>query len=75
MIAASANKTSGSHHGSPSGPMRVNEVSAASVPSIVRIGSSAATSAGTRGQSSGAERRRAAMRAAAPRWLLSWLPT
>ena len=65
----------GSHQGSPSGPTSVNEVSAASVASTVTIGSSAAIRAGTRGLSPGAERRRAAIRAATPSWLLSTLPT
>jgi hypothetical protein len=53
----------------------VYDVSAASPASIARIGTSAAISAGTRGQSSPADRRSAPMRAAVPTWLLSWLPT
>jgi hypothetical protein len=41
---------------------------------MARIGTSAAISAGTRGHSLGAARRRAPMRAAVPIWLFSWLP-
>jgi hypothetical protein len=72
--AATAKSTSGIHHGRPSGPTSVNDVSAASVASTMRIGTSAAISAGTRGQSSGAARRSAPIRTAVPIWLLSWLP-
>ena len=68
---ATARKTSGSYHGSPSGPTSVNEASAASAPSTARMGTSAAISAGTRGRASGAARRSAPMRAAVPIWLLS----
>ncbi len=70
-----ASAASGSHQGSPSGPTSVNEVAAASAASTTRIGSSAATSAGTFGHSCGAERRRVAIRAAAPSCELSTLPT
>jgi hypothetical protein len=69
-----ATQTTGSHHGKPTGPTSVNEVSAARVASTDTIGSSAAIRAGTRGLSPGAERRRAAIRAATPSWLLSTLP-
>jgi len=55
---------SGSHHGSPSGPTSVNDVSAASAASVTRIGNSAAISVGTCGLTSGDERRSAAIRAA-----------
>ena len=72
---ATARNTSGSHQGRPSGPTSVNEVSATSAASMVRIGTSAAISAGTRGQSSRAVLRNVAIRAAAPSWLWSWLPT
>jgi hypothetical protein len=67
--------TIGVHQGRPSGPTSVNDVSAASIASTNRIGSSAAISEGTRGVSSGAERRSAAMRAAVPSWLFSSWPT
>jgi hypothetical protein len=59
-----ARQMSGSHQGSPSGPTRVNDVSAASTASTARIGNSAAISVGTRGLTSGDERRSAAIRAA-----------
>ena len=65
--ATTANATIGSHQGSPSGATSVKEVSAASIASIVRIGNSAAISVGTWGQTSGDERRSAAIRAATPR--------
>jgi hypothetical protein len=51
-----ARQMSGSHHGRPSGPTRVNDVSAASAASTARIGNSAAISVGTRGLTSGDER-------------------
>ncbi len=54
----------GSHHGSPSGPTSVNDVSAASAASTARIGSSAAISVGACGLTSGDEQRSAAIRAA-----------
>lgn len=63
----SATATSGSHHGRPSGPTSVNDVSAASVASTAMIGNSAATSVGTCGLTVGDERRSAAIRAATPR--------
>jgi hypothetical protein len=44
----------------------VNDVSAASVASIARIGNSAAISVGTCGLTTGDERRNAAIRAATP---------
>ena len=65
---------SGSHHGRPSGPTRVNDVSAASVASMARIGNSAAISVGTCGLTSGDERRSAAIRAATPSCPLSTPP-
>ena len=67
--------TIGSHHGRPSGTIRVNDASAASAASMARIGSSAAISVGTWGATSGEERRSAAMRAATPRWPLITLPS
>jgi hypothetical protein len=51
----------------------VKEASAARTASTVRIGSSAAISAGTRGACDGASRRRTAMRVAAASCGFSWL--
>ena len=65
----------GTHHGSPSGAIRVNDPSAASIPSTARIGNSAAISVGTCGLTSGDERRSAAIRAATPSCVLITLPT
>jgi hypothetical protein len=61
---ATATQITGSHHGRPSGPTSVNDASAASTASMLRIGTSAAIRAGTRGASSGAVRRSTAIRAA-----------
>ncbi len=72
--APTATKTSGSHHGSPSGPTSVNEQSATSAPSMTMIGSSAAISAETQGLSVGAERRSAAIRTPAPKLALKMFP-
>src|SRR4051812_2041868 len=75
LVAAMAvSATSGPHHGRPSGPTSVNDVSAPSPASTARIGSSAASSVGTRGHVSGDERRSAVMRAAMPSWPLSRPP-
>ena len=65
---------SGSHHGIPSGAIRVNDASAASTASIARIGNSAAISVGTWGLTAGDERRKAAIRAATPSCVLITLP-
>ena len=74
-VEITAMPTSGSHQGSPSGPIRVNDVSAASAASTARIGTSAAISVGTCGATSGEERRSAAMRAATPSCPLTTLPS
>ena len=65
----------GVHQGSPRGPTRVKEVSAASPASTARIGTSAVMSAATGGLSRGALRRRAAILAATPNWPLTRFPT
>jgi hypothetical protein len=64
----------GSHHGRPSGATRVNEVRAARVASMARIGNSAAISVGTCGLTAGDECRSAAILAATPRCPLRTLP-
>ena len=66
---------SGTHQGRPSGPTSVNDVSTASAASTARIGTSAVTSVGTCGATSGEDRRSAAIRAATPRWPLTTLPS
>ena len=71
---ATAKPASGDHHGRPSGPTSVNEVSTASTASIAMIGTSAAISAGIRGTSSRPERFSTAMRAPAPTCALTRLP-
>ena len=56
----------GTHQGTPSGAISVNEKIATSATSTVMIGTSAAINAGTRGALSGATRRSEAIRAAIP---------
>ena len=56
----------GSHQGMPSAAISVNEKMAANAISTAMIGISAAISAGTRGEVSGATRRRQATRVARP---------
>jgi hypothetical protein len=72
--APTATKITGSHQGSPSGPISVNEQSATRAPSTTMIGSSAAISAFTQGLSAGAERRSAAILTPAPKLALKMLP-
>ena len=74
IVAPTAMNTSGSHHGSPSGPTRVNEQIAASAISTTMIGIPAVIRVETLGESAGAERRRAAIRTPMPMWLLKRLP-
>jgi len=57
---------SGSHQGTPSGAISVKEKMAANAISTVMIGTSAASSAGTRGAASGAARRRQVILVASP---------
>ena len=61
-----ATAITGTHQGTPSGALSVKEKIAASATSTVMIGTSAATSAGTRGALCGAMRRREVMRTAIP---------
>jgi hypothetical protein len=65
-----ATHASGTHQGRPSGPTSVKDVSAARVASVATMGSSAPSSAGTRGLPCGLERRSVAIRAARPSWPL-----
>ena len=65
----------GTHQGRPSGPTSVKDARAASVPSIARIGNSAAISVGTCGHDAGEDRRSAAIRAATPSCEFSTLPS
>ena len=71
---ATASAASGTHHGMPSGAIRVNESTAARATSMTTIGSSAATSVGALGLSAGADRRSAVIRTARPKLLLKRLP-
>ncbi|MEA2371786.1 MAG: hypothetical protein QOH12_2180 [Solirubrobacteraceae bacterium] len=73
-LATTAKPTRGPHHGKPSGPTSVKDVTAARIASTARIGNSAAISVGTCGATVGDERRNAAIRAATPSWPLSSPP-
>jgi hypothetical protein len=64
--AATATQSTADHQGRPSGPSSVNDVRAARVASMARIGTSAASRAPARGHWVGAVRRSAAIRAATP---------
>ena len=66
IATVTATQTIGVHHGSPSGPTSVKGKMPARTPSTARIGTSAAISAVTHGDSVGAERRTITMRAADP---------
>lgn len=69
-VSAKAKQSSGTHQGTPSGPTRVNEATAASATSTTTTGSSAAIRTRGAGLLRGAERRSAAIWTASPNWPL-----